>query len=107
MTTLRADSDVLILGSPLGGLVAGSYLARAGLRVVLVDGAAHGKRPAILRDPFPVPGPARHGAVFDDIIPPTRGSDPLLTQESPAFKAVVQEVAQAFSKIDAVRAAEG
>lgn len=54
---------MLILGSTLGGLVAGSYLARAGLRVILLEEAAHGKRPALLRDPFLIPGLARHGTV--------------------------------------------
>ena len=50
MTTIR--SDVLVLGSTLGGLIAANYLARAGLRVVLLEEEAHAKRPALLREPF-------------------------------------------------------
>ncbi len=44
--------------------------------------------------------PGQIGAVFDDTIPPTRDSDPLLTQESPEFKDVVAGVARAFSRIE-------
>jgi len=47
------------------------------------------------------PAPGRIGAVFDDIIPPTRDSDPMTTQESPEFKEVVAEVARTFSRIEA------
>ncbi len=54
MTTLRCD--VLVLGSTLGALVAGTYLARTGLRVVLVEEAIHARRPALLREPFLLPG---------------------------------------------------
>ena len=50
MTTIR--SDVLVLGSTLGGWIAANYLARAGLRVVLLEEEAHAKRPALLREPF-------------------------------------------------------
>ena len=63
MTTLRADADVIVLGSTLGGLVAGSYLARAGLRVVLLEEEAHRKRPGLLREPFLLPGLGRGGTV--------------------------------------------
>jgi NitT/TauT family transport system ATP-binding protein len=45
--------------------------------------------------------PGRIAQVFDDVIPPTRDSDPLLTQESPAFKEVVAEVAQSFTRLEA------
>ncbi len=54
MTTQR--SDVLVLGSSLGGLVAATYLARAGLRVVLVEEECLGKRPPLLREPFALSG---------------------------------------------------
>lgn len=90
MTTLRADADVLVLGSGLGGLVAGSYLARAGLRVVLLEEAAHGKRPAFLRDPFLVPGLARDGSVRHVI---RDLAVPLLDQEfhrdDPSFQVIL------------------
>ena len=54
MTTQR--SDVLVLGSSLGGLVAATYLARAGLRVVLVEEECLAKRPPLLREPFALSG---------------------------------------------------
>ncbi len=47
------------------------------------------------------PAPGRIGAVFDDIIPPSRGSDPLTTQESPLFKQAVGEVVRAFTALEA------
>jgi NitT/TauT family transport system ATP-binding protein len=46
------------------------------------------------------PAPGRIGAVFDDVIPPTRDSDPMLVQESGAFKQVVAEVAHAFQRFE-------
>jgi NitT/TauT family transport system ATP-binding protein len=45
-------------------------------------------------------GPGTIAATFDDIIPPTRDSDPILVQESSAFKAVVSEVARAFKRVE-------
>jgi NitT/TauT family transport system ATP-binding protein len=47
------------------------------------------------------PNPGRIGAVFDDVIPPTRGAEPMLVQESPAFKEVVSEVARTFTELEA------
>jgi NitT/TauT family transport system ATP-binding protein len=51
--------------------------------------------------------PGRIAVAFDDIIPPTRDSDPLEVQESPKFKAVVAEVAAAFAKVDREAGADG
>jgi len=61
VTTLR--SDVLVLGGTLSGLVAATYLARTGLRVVLVEEDAQTKRPALLREPFLLPGLAADGSL--------------------------------------------
>lgn len=61
MNTVR--SDVLVLGGTLSGLVAATYLARTGLRVVLVEEDAQVKRPALLRDPFLLPGLASDGSL--------------------------------------------
>ena len=61
MTTQR--SDVLVLGSSLGGLVAATYLAHAGLRVVLVEEECLAKRPPLLREPFALTGLESGGAV--------------------------------------------
>jgi hypothetical protein len=60
MTTQR--SDVLVLGSSLGGLVAATYLAHAGLRVVLVEEECLAKRPPLLREPFALSGLESGGA---------------------------------------------
>jgi len=47
------------------------------------------------------PSPGSIGAVFDDVIPPTRDSDPMAVQESPEFKRVVAEVARTFARVEA------
>ena len=47
------------------------------------------------------PGPGRLGAIFEDIIPPTRDSDPMLVQESSQFKSAVSEVARVFQELEA------
>ncbi len=65
MTTLRCD--VLVLGSTLGALVAGTYLARAGLRVVLVEEDIHARRPALLREPFLLTG-LESGGPLDTVV---------------------------------------
>jgi len=44
--------------------------------------------------------PGRIVKQFDDIIPPTRGADPLEVQESKPFKDAVAEVAHAFREVD-------
>lgn len=44
--------DVVVIGSGLGALVAATYAARSGLRVVLVEEEGQEKRPPILREPF-------------------------------------------------------
>ena len=46
-------------------------------------------------------GPGRIARVFDDIIPPTRYSDPVMVQDSPEFKRVVAEVGRAFTEVEA------
>jgi hypothetical protein len=55
--------DVLVIGSTLGGLVAATYLAREGLRVVLIEEDAHGKRPPALREPFLLSGLESQGCI--------------------------------------------
>lgn len=61
MTTLRCD--VLVLGSTLGGLVAATYLAREGLRVVLIEEDVQSKRPPALREPFLLSGLDSQGGI--------------------------------------------
>jgi NitT/TauT family transport system ATP-binding protein len=48
-------------------------------------------------------GPGRIARVFDDVIPPTRNSDPMLVQEEPAFKEAVASVTRAFRNIETGR----
>jgi ABC-type nitrate/sulfonate/bicarbonate transport system ATPase subunit len=45
--------------------------------------------------------PGTIGAVFDDVIPPTRDSDPITVQEGGHFKEVVAEVSAAFTRLGA------
>jgi hypothetical protein len=65
VTTLRCD--VLVLGSTLGALVAGTYLARTGLRVVLIEEEIHARRPALLREPFLLSG-LETGGPLDSVV---------------------------------------
>jgi NitT/TauT family transport system ATP-binding protein len=46
-------------------------------------------------------GPGRIARVFDDVIPKTRDSDPVVVQESQEFKRVVAEVTRAFIDVEA------
>ena len=54
MATIRLD--IIVVGSSLGGLVAGAYLARAGLHVAVLEEELHASRPPLLRDPFLLSG---------------------------------------------------
>lgn len=47
------------------------------------------------------PAPGRIGATFDDLLPPTRGAEPLAAQESSQFRQAVSEIAEAFHAIEA------
>ena len=49
------------------------------------------------------PAPGRIARVFDDIIPPTHDADPLLVQETSAFKEAVGAVAHAFHEVETLR----
>ena len=50
------------------------------------------------------PAPGRIGKEFVDIIPRTRGADPIKVQESTQFKHVVAEVTEAFRALEGDRA---
>jgi NitT/TauT family transport system ATP-binding protein len=45
-------------------------------------------------------GPGRIVRTFDDVIPKTRGADPMEVQESQAFKDAVAEVGRAFREVE-------
>lgn len=45
--------------------------------------------------------PGRIAATFDDVIPPTRQSDPLEVQQNPDFEKAVSEISEVFRKIEA------
>jgi ABC-type nitrate/sulfonate/bicarbonate transport system ATPase subunit len=53
------------------------------------------------------PAPGRIGATFDDYFPPQRGSDPMTSQESAAFREAVAEVGQAFQRLEQAAGAGG
>src|SRR5258706_3021594 len=95
MTTLR--SDVLVIGSSLGGLVAATYLARSGLRTVLIEEDALAKRPPLLREPFAlsgleIDGPAHR--VFREL------ALPLIEQRRVAQRSVALQVLLPRARLD-------
>jgi hypothetical protein len=86
-------SDVLVLGSTLGGVVAGAYAARAGLRVTLLEEDAHAKRPPILREPFLLAASGLAGPI--DRILRELGTGPVerrvLAREVPALQVALRD----------------
>jgi FAD binding domain-containing protein len=95
MTTLR--SDVLVVGSSLGGLVAATYLARAGLRTVLVEEDCLAKRPPLLREPFALSGLELEGPahrVFREL------ALPLIEQRRVAQRPVAVQVLLPTARLD-------
>jgi FAD binding domain len=95
MTTLR--SDVLVVGSSLGGLVAATYLARAGLRTVLVEEDCLAKRPPLLREPFALSGLEIEGPthrVFREL------ALPLIEQRRVAQRSVAVQVLLPSARLD-------
>jgi len=46
------------------------------------------------------PAPGTIGAVFDDVVPPTRDSDPIQVQEEADFKHAVAQVTKTFRSIE-------
>ena len=50
------------------------------------------------------PAPGHIGREFGDVIPHTRGADPIQVQESTQFKHAVAEVTQAFRSLEAGKA---
>ncbi len=95
MTTLR--SDVLVIGSSLAGLVAATYLARSGLRTVLIEEDTLAKRPPLLREPFvlsglEIDGPAHR--VFREL------ALPLIEQRRVAQRSVSLQVLLPRARLD-------
>ncbi len=95
MTTQR--SDVLVLGSSLGGLVSATYLAHAGLRVVLVEEECLAKRPPLLREPFALSGLESGGAAQQVM---RELALPLIEQRKVAQREVSLQVLLPHARID-------
>lgn len=95
MTTIR--SDVLVLGSSLGGLVAAAYLARAGLRVALFEESCLAQRTPLLREPFLLSGLGTDGPTARVLRELTL---PLLEQREIAAREVAYQVLLPESRID-------
>jgi hypothetical protein len=87
LATLRCD--VLVLGSSLGALAAGTALARTGMRVVLVEEDVHAKRPSLLREPFLLGGLEAGGPV-DGLL--RELAIPLLERRELAFDPLATQV---------------
>jgi hypothetical protein len=91
VTTIACD--VLIVGSTLGGIVAGAYAARAGLRVTLLEEDAHAKRPPLLREPFLLGASGLSGPL--DLVLRELGVGPverrMLERDEPALQVALPE----------------
>jgi len=91
VTTMRCD--VLVLGSTLGGLVAATYIARSGLRVVLIEEDVHAKRPPLLREPFLLSGLESDGwvrRILRELALPLREQQSIQSQR-PALQVVLPD----------------
>jgi hypothetical protein len=98
VTTIR--SDVLVLGSTLGGLVAANYLARAGLRVVLLEEEVQTKRPSLLREPFLLSGLESGGRIMRVL---RELALPLIEQREVRREEIALQVILSGARIDVVR----
>jgi hypothetical protein len=91
VTTIACD--VLVVGSTLGGIVAGAYAARAGLRVTLLEEDAHAKRPPVLREPFLLGASGLTGPL--DLVLRELGAGPVerrtLARDQPALQVALAE----------------
>ena len=110
---LALDADLLLMDEPLSALDA---LTREDLQDVLLDLWRSRSHTAVLvthsiaeavflgdRVWVMAAGPGRIVKRFDDVIPKTRGSDPMQVQESQAFKDAVAEVGRAFREVEKKR----
>ncbi|MFI5317870.1 MAG: hypothetical protein ACHQ6T_19385 [Myxococcota bacterium] len=95
MTTLR--SDVLVIGSSLGGLVAATYLARSGLRTVLLEEESLAKRPPLLREPFVLSGLEQEGPAHRVL---RELALPLIEQRRVAQRSVALQVLLPHARLD-------
>ena len=91
MTTIA--SDVLVVGSSLGGIVAAVYAARAGLRVTLLEEDTIAKQPPLLREPF-LFGASPNNGPLDHLLREI-GTSPVerrhLARDEPAVQVVLPE----------------
>jgi hypothetical protein len=91
MTTIA--SDLLVVGSSLGGIVTAVYAARAGLRVTLLEEDTIAKQPPLLREPFLFGETGKTGPL-DQVLREV-GTSPVerrhLARDEPAVQVVLPE----------------
>jgi hypothetical protein len=90
-------TDVLVLGTTLGSLVAAAYLSRAQLRVVVLEEDVLAQRPPLLREPFALTGLERGGpiqAVLEEL------GVPMIERRELAFEHLALQVALKGARIE-------